>query len=212
MPIKWDYAQLTHEAALHGGPEGYNAFIRSSGFCEGVLTCIAIKAVHYLFDRYVYTPLCEARLKADQILMEETKAPISEDVKFNRVINDEDDIERVSIIQEETDVDETETASIEDLKRRLDELEYDIPYAGEFEEPMPTRLGFEDELFTYMSEIELCEEDEPLIRIATNHPTYRAFARNYRRHEPEADELQTVKAFVRTMASYAKEDCDEVQS
>lgn len=101
---------------------------------------------------------------------------------------------------------DTKDVTIEELKTRLKALEDDAPWADDFEEPVATRLDFEDELFKFMSEIELCEEDKPLIRIATAHPAYKSFSRAYCMYEPEADELQIVRAFVRTMAPYMEEE------
>lgn len=122
--------------------------------------------------------------------------------KIEHIMDEAEDIayriRKLELLRDEPD--NTEESPLEELKARLNALEGDEPYVSEFEEPVATRIDFEDEIFTFMSEIDLCEEDEQLIKIATNHPLYKSFAKTYRKHEPEASELQTVRAFVRTMA------------
>lgn len=143
--------------------------------------------------------------------------------RINRVFNEQEE-EAERLVREQAqfsdEINSAEETTIEELRARLEALKADVPYVSEyedpkttsfkdhedelyiseFEEPMATRFDFEDRLFAFMSEIELCEEDEPLIRIATNHPAYKSFAKTYRMYEIGADELQTVRAFVRAMA------------
>lgn len=122
--------------------------------------------------------------------------------KIEHIMDEAEDIayriRKLELLRNETD--NAEENPLEELKARLKALEGDEPYVSEFEEPVATRIDFEDEIFTFMSEIDLCEEDEQLIKIATNHPAYKSFAKTYRRYETGADEIQTVRAFVRAMA------------
>ena len=191
MSPQWNYAKLTHNACLAGGPEAFIHMNRWIGAGEGLLTCLAIMGIHYLFDKYVYAPLTEAHLKADEILSDAEQASL----EFNRTVNSSDGNEYEKTVLAGIDIEDAEDWDV--LAERLTALES----TGEFEEPHATCAG-EDELFSFMASIELGEEDKVFIRYAKCHPAYKSFEREYRKHYPEADDVSIVKEFARVMAPY----------
>ncbi len=198
------YQTIVETAKAVGGPEVLADMLIQKGVKAGIRSQRSVIAVTGLLCFAIggliahYAPEFGA-LKADKILAKDEELGEIK-AEFKQIISGEDDTE------------EPEDLTIEYLKSRLSELENYMPEADEFEEPIATRLSYDDDLFTYMAGIDICEEDEPLIRIARNHPAYNSFSRRYHTHEPEAGELQTVKAFIRTMASYAEEEDYEIQS
>lgn len=188
------YQTIVETAKAVGGPEVLADMLIQKGVKAGIRSQRPVIAVTGLLCFAIGGLIAHCApefgtLKADKILAKDEELGEIK-AEFRQIISGEDDTE------------ESEDLTIEYLKSRC----------SEFEEPIATRLSYDDDLFTYMAGIDICEEDESLIRIARNHPAYNSFSRRYHTHEPEAGELQTVKAFIRTMASYAEEDSNEIQS
>ena len=215
MSTDWPYAQIAHEMSIHGGPQKFIALTKRIGFCEGVVTCLLIGATHYLFERFVYTPLRDKQLKADRLLAEKDEDNNWEKNDFKRIIHNEDDIEAVRSFLEEYDIESA--TDLDELRARLEELEGVCSetkhvYEDELEEPKAPQYNFEDEMFSYLAIRDSFDEDDPLVRCATHHPMYGSFRRRYLDYSPEAAEQDVIRAFVRMMAPLEEEAEDGYQS
>lgn len=213
------YEYLTTTAKAVGGPKIFMDMLVDKGVRIGIRTqrpyIIGASIVGVAVGGLIahYAPEL-GKLKADKIIeQDEELKQIKSD--FKRIINVEADIECARKILEENDVDEMDDENpLENLRARLEALEGDIEddrHHLELEEEDPKESRFEDELFSFLAEVELNDQDDVFVRLAKNHPAYKSFARVYWESEPEADDLQVVKAFARAMAPHSgEEDHDEV--